>query len=147
VVRQVDHWRIAQGEHRTIGLSIPAFERVVTPDVAAQRQPKPDQRVSSSPAEPSALERWAKRTVIAGGLGSGAGFLLMIANSGSRGVFYTGVGGVALGGLSLMTGAGLYVANELGEARREVPPAPAPRLQLQPWILSDGAGTAVSGSF
>ena len=57
-------------------------------------------------------------------------------------------GGVALGGLGLMTGAGLYVADEVGGAApREAPAAPARRLQVQPWILSDGAGTGVSGSF
>ena len=163
-VRQVDHWRIAQGEHRTIGLSIPAQllaptsrahspdqlsrERAVTPNDAAQRQPKQNQRAASLLAEPSALERWAKRMVIAGGIGAGAGFALMVANGGSREVFYAGIGGVALGGLGLMTGAGLYVADEVGGAApREAPAAPARRLQVQPWILSDGAGTGVSGSF
>jgi hypothetical protein len=147
-VRQVDHWQIAQGEHRTIGVAIPAAERAVTPSAAVQRQPKQQHRVRGLRPEPSELERWAKGTLIGGGLAIAGGVGLIWASSGSsrsRDLLYAGFGSGALGGLSLLTGAGLYLAHELGSAGSSE--APARRLQVQPWILSDGAGTGVSGSF
>lgn len=155
-VRQVDHWRLAPGEHRTIGLSIPselpaeepAPDRAVAPSEVVPRQPNQSKSVSSFRAQPSEVERWAKGLVIGGGIAGGAGFLLLAASGGSRGVAYTGLGSSVLGGASLMTGASLYVASEIGSPEpSDAPPVPAPRLQVQPWILSDGAGTGVSGSF
>jgi hypothetical protein len=155
-VRQVGHWRIAQGEHRSIGLSIPTElppaqaspDRAVAPSEAVPRQPKQNQSVSSFRPKPSAVERWAKRLVIGGGIAGGAGFVLLAASGGSRGVAYAGLGSSVLGGVSLMTGASLYVANEIAQPEpSDAPPEPARRLQVQTWILSDGAGTAVSGSF
>ena len=146
-VRQVDHWRIAPGEHRTIGLSIPAPERAVAPSAAAQRQPEQDQRVSRFRAEPSELERWAKRLVVGGGIAGGTGFLLLATSGGSREMLYAGLGTAALGGASLLTGAGLYVAHDLGRSASSESPEPPRRLQVQPWVLSDGAGTGVSGTF
>jgi hypothetical protein len=64
----------------------------------------------------------------------------------SRDLLYAGFGSGALGGLSLLTGAGLYLAHELGGSAPGEAPEPR-RVQVQPWVLSDGAGTAVSGSF
>jgi hypothetical protein len=157
-VRQVDHWQIAQGEHRTIGLSIPAElrparpspERAVVPSGGAQRQPKPSPGVSSFRPEPSELQRWAKGTVIGGGLAiaGGVGLLWLSAGTHSHELSYAGLGSGALGGASLLTGASLYVAHELQRTEPgEASPVPARRLQVEPWILSDGAGTGVSGSF
>ena len=157
-MRQVEHWRIAEGEHRTIGLLIPTElpsaqpspDRAVAPSEVVPRQPKQDQSVSSFRAEPSQLQRWAKGTVIGGGLAiaGGVGLLWLSSGTHSHGLFYAGLGSGVLGGASLMTGASLYVANEIGQPEpSDAPPAPARRLQVQPWILSDGAGTGVSGSF
>ena len=149
-VRQVDHWRIAQGEHRTIGLSLPAPERAVAPSEAAQSQPKREPSVSSFRPEPSDLQRWARGTVIGGGLAiaGGVGLLWLSVGNHSRALLYAGFGSGALGGASLLAGASMYVADELGTpAPSDALPVPARRLQVQPWILSDGAGTGVSGSF
>jgi hypothetical protein len=147
-VQQVERWRIAQGEHRTIGVSIPASERAVTPSDAAQRQPKQQPSARSVRAEPSALQRWAKGTLIGGGVAIAGGVGLVWASGGSRSrdLLYAGFGSGALGGLSLLTGAGLYLAHELGGSAPGEAPEPR-RVQVQPWVLSDGAGTAVSGSF
>jgi hypothetical protein len=157
-VRQVDHWRIAQGQHRTIGLSIPtelpapkpAHERAVAPDEAVLRQPKPVHGLSGFRMEPSSLQRWAKGTVIGGGLtiAGGVGLLWLAAGTHSRGLGYAGVACGILGGAGLMTGASLYVAGEMARPEpSEAPLAPPQRLKVEPWILSDGAGTGISGSF
>jgi len=150
VVRELDHWRLALGEHRKVKLSLPApvAERAVAPPKVLQRQPPPPAPRQRAP-EPSQLTRWARGSLYAGGLSASAGFIVLAA-SGAGGepnetVFRLGAASLLLGGLGILTGAGLYLAEDIvTPAAKEAPPEPR-RVRVEPWVSSNGAG--VSGSF
>jgi hypothetical protein len=151
VVRELDHWRVAQGERRTVKLSLPAEPRArqaVAPPRAVQRQLHPHLERQAPPR--SELARWARGALYTGGISGATGFVLLASSGiGGRshdGLFYSGMGSFLLGGVGLLTGAGLYLADEVGGSRpSETPPASSRRPPLQPWVSTNGAG--VSGSF
>jgi hypothetical protein len=153
VVRELDHWRVAEGEQRKVNLSLPAepaAQRDVAPHSSLQRQPTPAPRRYRREVESTELARWARGSLYAGGIGASAGLLLLGAsNAGGdfhAGVFRAGVGSLVLGGMALFTGGGLYLAEALLDSSpNESPPQPSRSPALQPWISSNGAG--VSGSF
>jgi hypothetical protein len=151
VARELAHWRLAEGEQRKVNLSLPAAEaeRAVATHGVLQRQPTlpaPRQRA----AEPDELARWARGSLYAGGFAASAGVVLLGAsNAGGgfdEGVFRLGIGSLALGGMALFTGAGLYLTRALlGSSPNETPLEPPRRPAVEPWISSNGAG--VSGTF
>ncbi|MEO8182415.1 MAG: hypothetical protein ABI895_26565, partial [Deltaproteobacteria bacterium] len=115
VVRELDHWRVAQGERRRVKLSLPAepsARQAVAPPGAVRRRLHP--QVEQYRAPPSELARWARGALYAGGIGTGLGFALLAANGATgepdEGVVRAGIGSLLLGGVALMTGAGLHLA-------------------------------------
>jgi hypothetical protein len=154
VVRELDHWRVAEGEQRKVNLSLPAeppaAQQAVGSPRGRQRQLTPAPRQYRRELESTELSRWARGSLYAGGIGAGAGLLLLGAsNAGGEfheGVFRAGIGSLVLGGMALFTGGGLYLAEAfLDSSPNENPPEPSRPPALQPWISSNGAG--VSGSF
>jgi len=151
VVRELDHWRIDQGERRRVNLALPAeraARQAVAPSGAVQRRLHP--HIEQRRAPPSELARWARGALYAGGIGTGAGIALLATNGAAGGshdgVVGAGVAGLLLGGVALMTGAGLHLADKFdGSSPNEAPPASSRRQPLQPWISTNSAG--VSGSF
>jgi hypothetical protein len=151
VVSEFDHWRVAQGERRRVNLSLPAeapARQAVAPHGAARRQLHPQfQRRAAAP--PSELSRWARGTLYAGGITSGVSLALAATSDvGGHhdGVLRAGLGGLVLGGMAVLTGAGLYLTEAIvGSSPREAPPDASRRAPLQPWVSTNSAG--VSGSF
>lgn len=151
VVHEFEHWRVAQGERRRVNLSLPAdppARQAVAPLVAAQGQPHP--QFPARPVQPpSELARWARGTLYAGGIASGAGLVLLATSNVDghhEGSLRAGMAGLALGGMALLTAAGLYLAEQIvGSNAEEVAPDSSRRWPLQPWVSTNGAG--LSGSF
>jgi hypothetical protein len=141
VVRRLSHWRLKEGERRTVRLSLselsapsseaPRARGAVAPRAVVRRLPKPS----------SDLALWGGRAMIAGGISAGVGFGVMASGAG-KGAFVAGASAMLLGGVSLMTGATLRLIDARVPEPREKP-VEAPR--LQPWITTNAAG--VSGSF
>jgi hypothetical protein len=151
VVRELDHWRVAPGERRRVNLSLPAEPRArqaVASPSAAQRQLHPQLQPHAAPR--SDLSRWARGTLYAGGIGASAGIALLAASSADgnahEGWASVGLGSMLLGGVAILTGAGLYVADAIvGSSPKEAPPAASRRPALEPWVSTNSAG--VSGRF